>query len=633
MKIAYKHLINLLADSPSIEDISEKLFQLGHEHEIENKIFDMEFTPNRGDCLSLLGLARDLNVFYNINLNLEKFEDEIPSYNLNFSNKAPEKCHDISFLKIDIKQKVSKYKNYLEDYFADLKLNKNNFFTDVSNYVAYEMGQPTHCYDFNSIEEPIILKDAQDEDSFNPLIGGESLDLQSNDLVFFDKNGIINLAGIMGSKQTSCSSNTLSVLVECAYFKPESIIGKAVKYNLFSDASHKFERGVDPLCHDEVLRRFIQIVGDHVEISDIGIYSNCCKKHINKNLDINLEKINKILGTNIDNIKYTESLEKLNFNFDKKITIPSYRSDVTHQNDLAEEIARIIGYNNIPSDEIAINNNLQKVSESIEDKIKSFLIDNGFYEVVNAPFVSKKNENSVFIDNPLDSNRKFLRTNLTDSLLENLLSNERRQKDSIKLFEISDIYYFDKEIQKKRKLSIIASGRAGKNYNDFSKKIDINYVNSILSQTLGPQKFKLISRENLNSKKKSNIVSLEIDINKIPKSIFAYKAISTRPKQFVKYEPISEFPSTSRDISFSVNDSSKISELEEIVMNFKNNLIKDRFIFDYFKNDNKNEIKIGFRFLLQHSNKTLRDDEVETMISDIVKKTTVIKGVSIPGFK
>ena len=633
MKIAYKHLINLLADSPSIEDISEKLFQLGHEHEIENKIFDLEFTPNRGDCLSLLGLARDLNVFYNINLNLEKFEDEIPSYNLNFSNKAPEKCHDISFLKIDIKQKVSKYKNYLEDYFADLKLNKNNFFTDVSNYIAYEMGQPTHCYDFNSIEEPIILKDAQDEDSFNPLIGGESLDLQSNDLVFFDKNGIINLAGIMGSKQTSCSSNTLSVLVECAYFKPESIIGKAVKYNLFSDASHKFERGVDPLCHDEVLRRFIQIVGDHVEISNIGIYSNRCKKHINKNLDINLEKINKILGTNIDNIKYTESLKKLNFNFDKKITVPSYRSDVTHQNDLAEEIARIIGYNNIPSDEIAINNNLQKVSESIEDKIKSFLIDNGFYEVVNAPFVSKKNENSVFIDNPLDSNRKFLRTNLTDSLLENLLSNERRQKDSIKLFEISDIYYFDKEIQKKRKLSIIASGRAGKNYNVFSKKIDINYVNSILSQTLGPQKFKLISRESLNSKQKSNIVSLEIDVNKIPKNIFEYKAISSRPKQFIKYEPISEFPSTSRDISFSVSNSSKISELEEIVMNFKNNLIKDRFIFDYFKNDNKNEIKIGFRFLLQHSNKTLRDDEVETVISDIVNKTTAIKGVSIPGFK
>ena len=107
----------------------------------------------------------------------------------------------------------------------------------------------------------------------------------------FDKNGIINLAGIMGSKQTSCSSNTLSVLVECAYFKPESIIGKAVKYNLFSDASHKFERGVDPLCHDEVLRRFIQIVGDHVEISNIGIYSNCCKKHINKNrLDPNSKR-------------------------------------------------------------------------------------------------------------------------------------------------------------------------------------------------------------------------------------------------------------------------------------------------------------------------------------------------------
>ena len=122
MKIAYKHLLSFLEDKPSIENLSDKLFQLGHEHEVDNGIFDMEFTPNRGDCLSLLGLARDLNVFYNTKLNLNIFNEPIPILDLDFLNKAPEHCPDISFLKIEIKDEISEYKNYLEDFFNDLQI-------------------------------------------------------------------------------------------------------------------------------------------------------------------------------------------------------------------------------------------------------------------------------------------------------------------------------------------------------------------------------------------------------------------------------------------------------------------------------------------------------------------------------
>ena len=164
MKIAYQHILRLLQEKPSIEELSKKLFQLGHEHEINGSIFDMEFTPNRGDCLSLLGVSRDLNVFYKTDLNLPiytdklNYTDKLKSLNLNFVNYEKDICPEISFLNIEIKGPVKKYKHYLQSYFDDLNLNKNNFYTDISNYIGYEMGQPTHCYDSQFLNGDISLK-------------------------------------------------------------------------------------------------------------------------------------------------------------------------------------------------------------------------------------------------------------------------------------------------------------------------------------------------------------------------------------------------------------------------------------------------------------------------------------------
>ena len=140
MKISYKHIANCLNPKPDINELSEKLFQLGHEHELEGEIFDLEITPNRGDCLSLKGLARDLNYFYSAKLDQKIFEDELPKANFKFENKAENLCPNISFVEIEIEGDVKKYAPYLENYFKDLGLNKNNFFTDISNYLAYETG-------------------------------------------------------------------------------------------------------------------------------------------------------------------------------------------------------------------------------------------------------------------------------------------------------------------------------------------------------------------------------------------------------------------------------------------------------------------------------------------------------------
>ena len=231
MKIAYSHLVQYIQENPTIEQVSENLFQLGHEHEIEDNIFDMEFTPNRGDCLSIKGILRDLAVFYKINFNPKEYSEKLDALNIDFENLSKNICPQISFLKLEIDKVPKIYKNSLGDYFSDLNLKKNNFFTDVSNYLSYETGQPTHCYNADKINSKLIFHEIEKNEEFETLLG-KKVQLNGKNPVFSLNNKVINLAGVMGGKDTSCSINTKTVIVECAFFQPEAIIGKSVKYDI-----------------------------------------------------------------------------------------------------------------------------------------------------------------------------------------------------------------------------------------------------------------------------------------------------------------------------------------------------------------------------------------------------------------
>ena len=633
MKIAYRHLVQHIEETPSIEHISNKLFQLGHEHEIDGDIFDMEFTPNRGDCLSINGLLRDLAVFYTVDLNREVFTEKLSELLIDFQNLSESICPQISFLKLEIDEVPKIYKDSLGDYFEDLSLNKNNFFTDISNYLSYETGQPTHCYDANTIKGKLVFHEIDKNEEFETLLD-KKISLTGKNSVFSLNHNVINLAGVVGGKSTSCSSNTKTAIVECAFFQPEAIIGKSVKYDIQSEASHKFERFVDPECHDKVLRRFIKLVSDHANIKDMSIISYKSKDNPIYHVPVNVKKINQIIGINISEKEYLNHLSKLGFDVEEGlIKVPSFRSDIKTQNDLAEEVARVIGYDNIATSKISIPNNERTNNKAIENKLRFFLLDNGFYEVINSPFVSLAAEEAIKVDNPLDSNREYLRTNITNSLLENLLFNERRQKDSIKLFEISDVYSSSNGIDKKRKLSIIASGRVGENYTDFSKKINKKYLVMLFQEILPNEvfDFKIVSRDLLDTKIKNEIVSLEVDINRFSNDILSYKEVSQPPEGFAQYSPISDLPSSIKDISYSIKDYSKTQELQDLLLNYRSDIIKNIYIFDYFKNEKKEEIKIGFRFTFQSKKATLNSAEIELVYNEIVNKSLNISGISIPG--
>ena len=633
MKIAYSHLVQYMPENPTIGQISDSLFQLGHEHEIEDNIFDMEFTPNRGDCLSINGLLRDLAVFYSIDLNQEIYNERLNELNIDFENKSEKICPKISFLKLEIDKVPELYKKSLEDYFSDLNLSKNNFFSDVSNYLSYETGQPTHCYDADTINEKLIFHETEKQEEFETLLD-KKITLKDKNAVFSLNNKVINLAGIMGGKSTACLAHTKTVLVECAYFKPEAIIGKSVKYDIKSEASHKFERGVDQDSQDKVLRRFIHVVSEHANIKEMSIVSYNYKENQGIKIPINVNKINQIIGININEHDYLNYLTKLGFAIEENfVKVPSFRSDIKTQNDLAEEVARVIGYDNISRAEINIPKNENDNYKDIENKLRYFLLDYGFYEVINSPFVGITSKEAIKVDNPLDSNRAFLRTNLTDSLVENLLFNERRQKDSVKLFEISDVYSSESRIHKKRMLSIIASGRVGLNYQDFSKKIDKKYLTAMFEELLPNEvfDFQILSRDSLDTKIKSEIIALEVNIERFSADILSYKEASQSPESFAQFYPISDLPSSMKDLSYSIKDFSKIHKLENLLLSYQSDIVKNIFIFDYFHNEKAQEVKIGFRIVFQSKEATLTAKEIELVYNDLINQSLKIDGISIPG--
>jgi len=632
MKFLYKDLLNFLSEKPAKELLSEKLFQLGHEHEIADDIFDMELTPNRGDCLSLNGLARELNVFFGKVQPYKIFEGDIPPLDFNFKNLCKDACPKISFLEIEIEDGIALYKPYLENYFSLLGNNKVNFFTDVSNYISYELGQPTHCFDAKTIDNQLIFENRVCDESFKTLLES-NINLEGKNCIFSVDNKILSLAGVMGGKSTACSSQTRKTIIECAYFKPEEIIGKSIKYNLVSDAAHKFERGVDIEAQEKVLRRFIAIVQDHAVIKNFKIQTFEDAVIEQSRIPIDLERVNKILGIDIEKEQYLTILNKLGFEINNnELNVPSYRHDISSQNDLAEEIARVLGYDSIKSKPIKIKNNL---NENIKhtSKVKNFLVQNGFSEVINFPFTSVKDKKSITIDNPLDSNKSHLRRSLKYSLLENLQFNERRQNDSIKLFEISDIYSRDDHINQEKKLGIIISGRRGHNYADFSKKLDFNYLNQILNEGLDNNIFNIeeISRADLKTKKKDKIFYTEVLIENIPPDIYKDYSFNKEKINFIKYQPVSEFPSSVRDFSFSIVDFKKYNMVIELISNFDDDILKDAYFFDFYENKKLQEIKVGVRLIFQSVLCTLSEEEIQKTIHRLLKPILDLEGVSVPG--
>ena len=327
-----------------------------------------------------------------------------------------------------------------------------------------------------------------------------------------------------------------------------------------------------------------------------------------------------------------KKLISIGFKFNEgEIISPSFRSDILSENDIAEEILRIIGYDNIPKKEFSIN--INKVSNDlIERKFKSYLASYGFTEVINFPFSSFSGNESIKIDNPIDSNKPFMRNSLTDSLIQNTIYNENRNKDSIKLYEISDVYKKNPDLVSERFLTIAVSGRLGNNLKDFNKKLDKEFLIEIFEK-LGTDVSKYISeidRSKYDSKLKTKLYVMEMPFHAINQKIDFFDSVEIVKSKDHEYKEISEFPIVYRDLSFKITYEKDIDQFCEKIMNSDTKNLCEIFMFDYFK-DKDNVSKLAFRFIFQSNEKTLTDKEVDYEIKEIIEENIVKDLIEIPG--
>jgi phenylalanyl-tRNA synthetase beta chain len=629
MKILKSHLEEKLGKKKNVGKLSDQLTMLGLEVDSITKIktdycIDIDLTPNRGDCFSALGVAREIAAADQTVLKKEK---SLLKFNGNSKTKvqvqAKEACPKYSYLEIsnlslvDSKGKVKELPKQINSRLEAAGINLINPVVDILNYVMLDIGQPMHAFDKNKISGDIKVRFAKNNEKIN-LLDDQTISLSKDCLLITDAKGPIAFAGIMGSKDSSVEMDTSAVVLESAFFAPKFIRGKARKFGIQTDASQRFERGVDFNLQLKALEMASALIikylgGSCTKAKEIISNSDLPKQ---KKINLSINFLNEKLGTQLSTNKVKQVLKYLDIqilsaNLDLiKILTPSHRFDLEIQEDLVEEIARLIGYDNLPTKELkSSQQNFSKTDYSKVLELKKFLANNNFQEVINYSFIDDGLQNElelskgiIKIQNPLTENLNSMRTSLFPGLITNLISNAKRGNDYLKIYEEGKVFSRNKDIKESSYIAGLVFDQEKKSWNH-SSSFDFFSLKEII---LNLAKFSNVTDISLK-KSKSNLLHPKIsaDIFKANKKIgsfgkvhplilkkinfkkpFFYFELKTNElfnsKNLNLLEP-SKFPSTQRDLAFIVSEKLGYIELFEEISNCAGKDLIDIKLFDLFK--------------------------------------------------
>ena len=444
----------------SADDLSDLLTLSGIESEIEKdkgeEILDISLTPNRADCFSYKGIIQEISALDNAKI---KYEDLLnPEIHhkecMKVEVQSKEDCPVFMTRVIKSINKDANTPKWLKKRLEQSGYKSINAIVDIANFVMLETGQPLHTYDLKKINEKIIVRRANDKEAIDILDGSRKL-LDSDFLVIADSKKALGIAGIMGSLDSGISDDTENIVLESAYFNYETIMGRARSLSLHSEASMRFERGVDPMIQEYAIQRFTSLINEIAGGSNGPIHSSISKKALPKNKFITLrkDKIKQILGITIPNQTIKSILNRLDMEIKEKdfgyigwsVKAPSYRFDINEECDLIEEISRVYGFDQIPENVEQQNMMLMnKSSRQLKrERIDSIFHQLGYNEVVNYSFVSPSmnslsdsKADMIDLQNPISIEMSVMRNSLWPGLLNNLSHNIKRQHKNIKIFEV-----------------------------------------------------------------------------------------------------------------------------------------------------------------------------------------------------
>ncbi|QLK88572.1 phenylalanine--tRNA ligase subunit beta [Arsenophonus endosymbiont of Aphis craccivora] len=438
-------IIELPQDAPIGNDIRNYL-------QLDDHIFDVSLTPNRADCLSILGIARDIAAINNLELNTIEIEPVKATDASVFpiQVEAPMACPRFLGRVIKGIDVTAQTPSWMRE-----KLRRGGILSidpvvDITNFVLLELGQPLHAYDLDRLNGMIIVRMAKQDETL-VLLDDSKVNLKPDTLVIADEKNALGIAGIFGGKHSSVNEKTTNILLESAFFDPLSIAGRARNYDLHTEASHRFERGVDPQLQYKAMERatrlIVEICGGEVgNIIDVSHQTNLPKV---ATITLTRQKLDRLIGHCITDINVTQILQRLGCKVNGEqdnwqVVAPSWRFDMQIEEDLIEEVARVYGYNNIPDVPLHADLVMTPRCESALPlkRVKTLLIDRDYNEAITYSFVDPKiqqllhpDSDAMILPDPISADMSVMRLSLLPGLLTTVIYNQNRQQNRIRLFE------------------------------------------------------------------------------------------------------------------------------------------------------------------------------------------------------
>ncbi|WP_421824806.1 phenylalanine--tRNA ligase subunit beta [Flagellimonas oceanensis] len=633
--------------------------------DVENdEVFEIGLTPNRADAMSHFGVARDLKA----GLEQKEIQKELvtPSVS-NFSIDNRSLKVDVEVMESDLAPRycgvtisnlvVQDSPDWLKNRLKAIGLAPINNIVDVTNYVLHELGQPLHAFDASKIKgSKVEVKTLPAGTKFTTLDEVER-ELHEDDLMICDANSPMCIAGVFGGLHSGVTEHTTSIFLESAYFDPVSIRKTAKRHGLNTDASFRFERGIDINMTKYALKRAAllirEIAGGYITSEIADLYP---KKPQERQVFLTFSKINSLIGQEIprDTIKSILSSLEIRINNVTEsglgLTIPTYRVDVTREVDVIEEILRVYGYNNIDFKE-KLNASIAKTSRfenyRIQDVVGSMLASKGFYEIMTNSLVSSDitsdDDSAVQMMNPLSSDLSVLRTSMLHSGLQTVSYNHNRQKTDLKLFEFGKTYHkVDGEHQENQHLAIFISGdRKQNSWAVASKKSEFFYLKGIVDNVFERLGLRDIDTKPLSDSDYAEGVSyvkndkVLVSIGLVGKA--ALKRFDIKQEVFyadlnwdvilesvstqnVVFKEIPKFPEVTRDFALLLDESVSFQKVYDIAWSTEKKLLKKVNLFDVYTGDNLPDGKKSYAvsFTLMDEKKTLTDRQIDKIMGKLL---------------
>ena len=627
--------------------------------DINDNVIDVSLTPNRGDCFSILGVAREVAVFNKIDAtNLDiKPVTETSKASRNIKLTANADCpHYIGRIIENIDASV-KTPLWLSEKLRSSGVRSINIIVDITNYVMLELGQPMHAFDNDVLKGDIEVRFPKSDEKLKLLDESEH-ELKADTWLITDESGPLAMAGIMGGYDSAVTTESSNIFLESAFFAPKSIIGKSRQYGLHTESSHRFERGVDPQLQEKAIQRaselILQLCGGEVG----PVVEQVSKEHLpeNERVVLRQSQIKRVLGIELDDQFVTDTFSKLEMDikYEEKqwlIKAPSHRFDINIEVDLIEELARIYSYDAIevatPSNHLSMRRP-EQMHESVK-QIREILVNNDYQEVITYSFIDpdidkllNNNDKSLILANPIAPELSQMRSSLISGLISSLKYNVKRQRDRVRIFETGLIFEGCEELKQDYHIAGLCYG------NKYEKQWDIdntsidfydlkNDVMTVLSAIVEMERveFKQASSEILHPGQAVTvfidgneagyfgqlhpIIAAKMNLNN-EVYLFDFEVKYLNKQDVVKFQPVSKFPSVKRDISILIDEEIPLSEVTDNVRRNATEALSNLELFDVYQGEGiekkKKSLALGLTF--QVTSSTLTDEEVESIMGKVL---------------